>query len=99
MGAIALATVTVATDNDLGVTATTVVETAGRWHRQKVSMRAGFNPIVCDTQWVVHLHGVFGMAPTLTVKSSVAPYRSQRLLTLYPLRLILACLLANLKGD
>ena len=65
IGAIALATVTVATDNDLGVTATTMVETTGSWHRQKMSMRAGFNPIVCDTQWVVHLHGVFGYGANL----------------------------------
>ena len=49
IGAIPLAAITVATDDDLGVAATTVVEATGYWHRQKMSMRAGFNPIVCET--------------------------------------------------
>lgn len=49
IGTIPLAAITAATDDDLGVAATTVVETTGYWHRQKMSMRAGFNPIVCDT--------------------------------------------------
>ena len=49
IGAIPLAAITVATDDDLGVAAATVVETTGYWHRQKMSMRAGFNPIVCNT--------------------------------------------------
>jgi len=48
-GAITLATITAATDDNLSMTATTMVEAARILHRQKMSMRAGFSPIMCNT--------------------------------------------------
>jgi hypothetical protein len=39
---ITLTTITAGTDNDLGMTTTTRIKAAGDWHRQKMSMRAGF---------------------------------------------------------
>ena len=48
-GAITLTTITATTDDNLGMTAATVVEATRVLHRQKMSMRARFIPIMCNT--------------------------------------------------
>ncbi|MCP5016342.1 MAG: hypothetical protein GY938_13890 [Ketobacter sp.] len=63
--AIALSTITARTDSDLGMTPTTMIEVTGRLHRQKKPMRAGLMPQLCNTGWVVHLHGFLGYGVNL----------------------------------
>jgi hypothetical protein len=55
--AIAMSTITARADNDLGMTTSTLIETAGCLHRQKSRWGAGFITEMCNTLRVVLLHG------------------------------------------